>query len=60
MSRCGCGAESYTGGWCFKCGKYRASKSPRTNDESDAVDHAKMTIGARLRGLRWPPNDWNA
>jgi restriction system protein len=45
-----CGAMSYRGGYCFKCGTYRPAKRAETVDVEglDVVDFMKRTFGTRL------------
>ena len=59
MSECACGAMSYVGGWCFKCGKYRPSKRVPFAEEQDLSEHCLTVLGLRLAQFGWPPNDWN-
>ena len=59
-TECSCGALSYSGGWCFGCGKYRSSKPARRADVQDLTDYQKHGLGHRLSEFRWPPNAWNA
>jgi hypothetical protein len=58
-TECSCGTLSYNGGWCFGCGAYRPSKSPRHADEQDLTEHGQTSLGHRLSEFGWPPNRWN-
>jgi hypothetical protein len=59
-TECSCGALSYIGGWCFRCGKYRPGKSPRRAEQQDFTEYQQAGLGHRLSEFRWPPNAWNA
>ncbi len=44
-----CGAVSYQGGYCFRCGTYRPSKHNLRDEELDAASFMEGNPGKRLR-----------
>src|SRR6266446_10290839 len=44
-----CGALSYQGGYCFRCGTYRPSKHNTCDEERDAASFMDGSFGERLR-----------
>lgn len=45
-----CKTQSYTGGWCFGCGKYRASKVGKVGDKSyNLCEYFGFNYGTRLK-----------
>ncbi len=46
-----CGAVSYQGGYCFRCGTYRASKHNLRDEELDAASFMEGNFGQRIRAF---------
>ena len=46
-----CGAVSYQGGYCFRCGTYRPSKHNLRDEELDAASFMEGNFGQRIRAF---------
>ena len=57
-----CGAESYRGGHCFKCGTYRSAKrrNPTDVEEMDAADFMEKGFGTQISDLPQTEDDVDA